>query len=148
VQETLLAALQSDTPIDDNALRGWLMGILKHKLIDHFRRSAVRRAESLADEPAAPFSADGLWNRPPARWNEDPARRLEIDELRHQVADCQAKLPAPLLAAYVLREVDGHEIESACHLLNISANHLAVRLYRARLLLRECVERYLKANRP
>jgi RNA polymerase sigma factor (sigma-70 family) len=149
VQDTLLAALQSARRIDDDrAIRGWLMGILKHKLIDHFRRESVRRSDSLSDVSVEPFNADGYWNRPPTDWFDDPSRRAQASELSRQTRDCQSRLPPTLQAAYVLRDIDQEDVDSVCHQLSISANHLAVRLYRARLLLRECIESYLKASRP
>ncbi len=41
VQETFVAALEArDRFAGRSAERGWLVGILKHKLIDHFRRTS------------------------------------------------------------------------------------------------------------
>jgi RNA polymerase sigma-70 factor, ECF subfamily len=51
VQDTLLAAMQSvKTFQEKSSERTWLCGILKHKIIDHFRRSS--RETELTDEEA------------------------------------------------------------------------------------------------
>ena len=48
VSETLLAALESRTPFESRSkLKTWVVGILKHKIIDAFR--AHRRDEPLID---------------------------------------------------------------------------------------------------
>ena len=42
VQETLVAGLISaDTFLGQSAERSWLIGILKHKLVDHLRRNSA-----------------------------------------------------------------------------------------------------------
>ena len=47
VQETLLAALQSyEKFAGQSSERTWLIGILKHKIIDHFRRVSRQRQYS------------------------------------------------------------------------------------------------------
>src|SRR5436190_10762769 len=52
VQETLLAALQAPERFGGrSAVRTWLVGILKHKVIDHLRRTRREPAvEGLAEE--------------------------------------------------------------------------------------------------
>src|SRR5690242_19907911 len=51
VQETLLSAVEGRAPFAHRAsLRSWLVGILAHKIVDHFRRN--QRARSTIDEEA------------------------------------------------------------------------------------------------
>jgi Sigma-70 region 2. len=75
VQETLLAAWQSAAGFEGKAgLRTWLIGILKHKIADHWRRSAreaVAPTLSRTDEDDGEaevddyFMSSGHWNGGP-----------------------------------------------------------------------------------
>jgi RNA polymerase sigma-70 factor (ECF subfamily) len=145
VQETLLAAIRQVGSFDGrSAVRTWLTGILRHKLIDSLRRAKVRKAESLGEADTAwSFTPAGGWAGKPTDFGADPASQADNSELGRIIDGCGSKLPPQLRTAFLLRDVDGLSVEEACHSLAISANHLAVRLYRARLLLRACIERYL-----
>src|SRR6186713_1835272 len=77
VQETLLAALQSDFA-GRSSVKTWLTGILKHKVIDHFRRrsreqpledGAERDGDAEADIADDAFAEDGHWRDFPSDWN-------------------------------------------------------------------------------
>src|SRR5687768_3076087 len=63
VQETLLAALQSGGGFaGQSTVRTWLVGILKHKIVDHLRRQARQQPldeESSADDVDSLFQPDG-----------------------------------------------------------------------------------------
>jgi RNA polymerase sigma-70 factor (TIGR02943 family) len=83
VQETLLAALEGrDRFSGRSSLRTWLTGILKHKIIDHLRRSGRERPLNSADDDRseadivdALFADDGHWRGFPADWGS-PAKAL------------------------------------------------------------------------
>lgn len=144
VQETLLAALESQARFAGRAAeRTWLIGILKHKLIDQLRRR--NREPSLADlagtdaEVEALFAADGHWKTPPAAW-ANPAASLEQKEFWRVMSDCLAALPARQAQAFALSEFDGLAGEELCKLLGATATNVWVMLHRARLRLRECLE--------
>lgn len=81
VQETLLAALQARARIAGGAsVRTWLIGSLKHKILDQFRREAREialddpdgRAE-MDDIVERSFADDGHWATRIADWG-DPTR--------------------------------------------------------------------------
>src|SRR5215510_11935599 len=72
VQDTMLAALQAPLSFGNrSSVRTWLFGILKHKVMDTFRRQA---REVPLDDPGddeggnhgAPAAADGQWNDAPS----------------------------------------------------------------------------------
>jgi RNA polymerase sigma-70 factor (ECF subfamily) len=75
VQDTLLAAMQAVGSLTDVANeRSWLIGILRHKLLDHFRRTF--RERKLWDDEAADVAAsdddfddNGRWMAPPGKWS-------------------------------------------------------------------------------
>ena len=145
VQETLLAALKARQRFAGQSTeKTWLIGILKHKIVDHFRRS--RREQSLediegaADRQEAYFDDRGHWNTAIQAW-ERPAEALEQEEFRQVLADCIADLPQRFADLYILREINGMPSEEVCKVLDISTtNNLWVMLSRARMRLRRCLE--------
>ena len=86
------------------------------------------------------FGERGKFRRPPARWREGPDR-LENEELRNALDSCIQHLPRRLAIAFTLREIDDLPPEEVRSQLRLSAGNLRICLYRARLLLRECLEK-------
>jgi RNA polymerase sigma-70 factor (ECF subfamily) len=135
VQETMLAAIQSLDRFQGRAtVRTWLLSILRHKIVDHRRRSATSVLSAEADSVKTPdpvrahyFDAKGLWKKAIASW-----KALE---------GCLERLPVALSTAFVLRELEEMETAELRRTLELSEGNLRVRLHRARLLLRECLEK-------
>ena len=64
VQETLLAALKSSNRfVGRSNERTWLVGILKHKIIDHFRNSQREAQLECCDNDDASTSFPSVWPR-------------------------------------------------------------------------------------
>lgn len=147
VQETLLAALRaSDQFRGDSRTGTWLMAILRRKIADYYRRDRATSPTAEADlsgprsRPVVRiFDEHGAWRNAPARWR-NPLDSLEDDEFRQVFADCSSRLPPHLARAFLLREVEGIEVDRLRTVLGIGAANLRIRLHRARLLLRECLE--------
>ena len=145
VQETLLAALQShDSYAGQSSARTWLIGILKHKILDHLRRSGRERPLDLGAYPgedtAAYFDETGHWQAAPGDWGE-PEKELEQEQFWKAFQDCLGRLPERLRVLYSMKEVDGMATEEVLEILNIStANNLWVMMSRARVHLRQCLE--------
>lgn len=147
VQETLLAAVEGAARFSGrSALRTWLTGILKHKIIDQFRRNG--REQPLAgpgdERPEADivdalFAADGHWREFPAEWG-NPATALENSRFWTAFELCAQRLPARTARVFMMREVMEMTTEEICQELNITATNCWVMLHRARLTLRECLD--------
>lgn len=148
VQETLLAALQSRERFSgDVSVRAWLFGILKHKIIDQFRREArevpLDEGEESADsggEAEDEFTEAGGWRSRPADWG-DPERVLESRQFWAILQLCLDGLSARHARLFMLREVLEHSSEEICQDLNITPTNLWTMLYRARVALRQCLEK-------
>lgn len=145
VQETLLTAINAvENFKGESTERTWLIGILKHKVIDHLRRSGreqplTEKDEASMDE-ASYFDETGHWTIKPGDWAE-PERSLEQEQFWDTMSNCVEKLPEKLRLLYVLREFDGIETDELLETLSISSkNNLWVMLSRARLQLRDCLE--------
>lgn len=148
VQETLLAALKSQDRFAGNASeRTWLIGILKHKIIDHFRKSSRESLQSLEEESLYKniensFDEQGNWQIEIADWSR-PDKALEQEEFWKILGYCIERLPPRLGRLFVLRELDGVESKEICEVLNISTtNNLWVMLSRMRMQLRNCLDIY------
>ncbi len=146
VQETFLAALKSREKFSgQSSERTWLVGILKHKIIDYFRKSCRERPTTNMEsndftEPF--FDKKGMWKseNAPSEWSMEPGEAAEQKELAKTLEDCMGKLSARLSTAFSLVERDERSGEDACKVLNVTATNLYVMLYRARMLMRECLE--------
>ncbi|MGR9087351.1 MAG: sigma-70 family RNA polymerase sigma factor [Gammaproteobacteria bacterium] len=149
VQETLLAAWQSSSNFDGKAsLRTWLIGILKHKIADHWRRCArdvvttdfdcADNGDGEADEDDF-FLASGQWNGGPCTWN-DPEAALKQEEFWLVFEICRNSLPQKMARVFLLRELVGLEADEVCRETGLSDANYWVTMHRARLRLRECLE--------
>lgn len=153
VQETLLAALQARKHYAGGASpRTWLIGILKHKIMDLFRREAREGAldvgREIAEEAALEegFAPDGHWSARVADWG-DPALVLEGSQFLLILQRCLDALPPRLARLFMLREVMEEDSEKICKELAITPTNLWTMLHRGRLGLRRCLDRNWIGNR-
>ena len=146
VQETFLEALKGQSRfLGRSSERTWLIGILKHKIIDLFRRRARRERGTGGDEPAGSeaggfFDQGGSWKTPIGRWDEWPDRLIERAEFWEVFRACLAELPPSHAEAFTLIELEGMAGPEACEILGITPANLWARLHRARLELRRSLE--------
>lgn len=147
VQETFLAAIKAQASFKGRSSeKTWLIGILKHKLIDYYRKEKhliyARDNQSDRDDVAAFFNAKGGWRIPLAHWRTNPGKVQEAKDFLDHFYRCLSGLPPRTADAFVYREVDGMDTEEICRTLDITRNNCWVLLYRARLLLRKCLEAF------
>ena len=123
VQETLLAALEDERFEGRSSLDTWLVGILKHKIVDAMRTAA--RETPLEDEEHVLPGSDpeaGL------------ARRRVVDAVQARLK----QLPSCAARVFVLRGVMGMDTAEVCRELAISASNCWVMHHRVRMRLRAC----------
>jgi RNA polymerase sigma-70 factor (ECF subfamily) len=144
VQETLLAALAGEAGFAGRSnLRTWTTGILKHKIIDGLRRAGREQPLEGEDDAAdfdALFDERGHWHEHPEAWTA-PDGALQEKQFLAALERCLAGLPARTAQAFLLREHMGFETAEICKELGITSTHCWVLLYRARMALRECLEK-------
>ena len=150
VQETFLAALKGKKSFSGRSSeRTWMVGILKHKIIDHyrkdFREKPVTDLQSLQfeEEQTVDQFYDAMENprKYPKDWMPDQQAVLSSKEFWPILHGCMDKLPKTTSAAFAMRELDDMDTPEICKELGISPTNLWVMLHRARLQLRECLER-------
>jgi RNA polymerase sigma-70 factor (ECF subfamily) len=141
VQETLLAALQSwENFAGESSERTWLIGILRHKILDFFRQNHHVQENNDQSRQMEYFDKQGHWKDKPANWKADPAALAENGEFWKVLRDCLKELSKIVAEAFVMHELEGMTSEEICKHLEISETNLWVRLHRARLQLRRCLE--------
>lgn len=144
VQETLLAALRSqDRFSGTSSVRTWLIGILKHKIVDLIRRESREQPSEEIETMEAPeelfFDKKGHWRIKPVDWQVHPDRILEQKEFMAVLRNCLAHLPDRLHHLFVLRELEDRDSAEICKDLDITPTNLWVMLHRARMRLRGCL---------
>ena len=149
VQETLLAGLQArERFTGSSSVRTWLIGILKHKIMDQFRRQSREMSlhdagledteeESMIEHE---FKSDGHWKNKPSDWG-NPEELLSRSQFRRMLQKCLDLLPGRLAHLFVLRELLEEETHTICQQMEISQANLWTSLYRARIGIRRCLEK-------
>jgi RNA polymerase sigma-70 factor (ECF subfamily) len=141
VQDTFLAAFKAcDRFAGQSSERTWLVGILRHKICDHLRRTCRERA-ARADVPPSTADDEGsdhavMWLHDMAAECQSPRRRLELEEFRANLELAIGKLPPRVAQVFQLYEIEERPNSEVCRRLNISESNLWVMLHRARKQLR------------
>ncbi|MGE0497305.1 MAG: sigma-70 family RNA polymerase sigma factor [Ramlibacter sp.] len=154
VSETLLAALAKPQSFANRSqLKTWLVGILKHKVIDTLRLHA-REVALVTDEgdgseelDALTFKANGHFAARPADWG-NPEQDLNSRQFFEVLEACADKLPPAMGRVFLMREWLELPVADICKALQLTPTNLYVQLHRARLRLRECLELNWFGNRP
>lgn len=147
VSETIVAALGNPQSFGNKSqLKTWLVGILKHKVMDAFRHNA--RTVALDIDPdsdggeeldALTFRGDGHFSQAPANWG-NPEQDLRSRQFFLILEACTEKMPAAMGRIFLMREWLELTSDDICKELGLSSTNLYVTLHRARLRLRECLE--------
>ena len=147
VSETVLAALSKPQSFGNRSqFKTWLIGILKHKVIDILRQRS-REVELDRDDgadgheelDALVFKADGHFAQAPADWG-NPEQELNSRQFIAVLEACAEKLPPNMGRVFLMREWLELPCEEICKELKLTSTNLYVQLHRARLRLRECLE--------
>lgn len=153
VQDALIAVLEKpERYAGQAALRTYVTGILKFKIIDNLRAGTRERQIETGDEQSeddavdALFASDGHTREMPRQWG-DPDRTLEQKDFFRVLEVCLEKLPAKTARIFMMREWLELETGEICKELAITTANAWVLLYRARLRLRECLDLNWFGNR-
>jgi len=140
VQEALLKAFQNlDQFREDSQFSTWLIRIAVNQSLMKLRKQRPIRDVSLdedfqAEEVTLPLEI--------ADWAPNPEQLYWASELRHILTQTLEEVRPPLRAVFVLRDIEGLSIEQTAVVLGLSHAGVKARLWRARLLLREGLNKY------
>ncbi|MEP6939614.1 MAG: sigma-70 family RNA polymerase sigma factor [Rudaea sp.] len=127
-----------------SSLKTWLTAILKNRIVDLLRK---QWREQPLDEPGEEgddalerlFDSAGHYVNKPHDAG-DPADLAQQDDFLAAVQRCVDRLPKRTGQLFVMREVFGSDTAELCKDLQITASNVWVQLYRARMMLRTCLE--------
>lgn len=145
VSETLLAALEKPQAFAGTSqLKTWLVGVLKHKLVDQLRHQS-REATILDKDDAEDidgllFDETGHWRDKPSDWSDQPEKLMGQRQFLAVLDACVEHLPPAQGRVFMMREWLELETDHICKELAISSTNLWVLLHRARMRLRECLQ--------
>jgi RNA polymerase sigma-70 factor (ECF subfamily) len=144
VQVTFFAALQATHSYQGRSSeKSWLFGILKHKILDHFREIKKTRSFDLSpedDQDPCNYDSAGHWKKIPQNWRLDPEKSAVNQELTEKLMFCLDGLSDKFRQIFVLKEIDGASTDQICNEFNIKPTNLWVILHRARNQLKNCLE--------
>ncbi len=105
VQETLLAAYRSRKKFSGRStLKTWLIGILRHKIVDYYRKQKPEQGEENPDDfvygSDNMFDAKEKWKVKPGDWGKDPENEYERKELMTVIHACLDEMPKKMSLAY------------------------------------------------
>lgn len=141
LQDTFVAALESSSKFQGNSSElTWLTGILRHKIYDIYRAHARRgkynaEGANIYEE----FAKEGRRNISLADPTPGPEQNAQNRQLREIIFQCIDKLPQVQANVFKMRELDNLSTKEICNILSISATHIHVILYRARIHLQQCL---------
>jgi len=150
VQDTFLAAVKAQNSFGGkSSARTWLVGILRHKIYDHLRKTCRERAVRHDPTPVnddESWEESALWLHDVAAETQLPSRRIELDEFRTNLELALGKLPPRIAQVFQLYQIEERPNREVCERLNISESNLWVMLHRARKQLREHLDGWWSAE--
>jgi RNA polymerase sigma-70 factor (ECF subfamily) len=116
--------------------RTWLTGILRNKVIDHYRKTG-RRPSVLAtdmDRSVAGEDENFSWmdQQPDLRPVSGPEAETERNEFMEHLEEAVSELPGKMCEAFRMREILGYSTEEITKKLDISKANLWVLIHRAK----------------
>jgi RNA polymerase sigma-70 factor (ECF subfamily) len=154
VQETFFAAYKARETFQQEASeKTWLIAILKRKIIDHYRKKSTQNELSIFDcDSKDDFmnhffdkedGYEGHWTNAasPQEWRKDFETNVESDEFIAILKGCLSKLSEKTSAVFVLKNMEDLDSEEICKELQITPSNYWVLMHRAKLQLRECLEK-------
>ncbi|MBS0309378.1 MAG: sigma-70 family RNA polymerase sigma factor [Proteobacteria bacterium] len=154
VQDALIAVLEKpDSFAGQSSLKTYVIGIMKHKIIDLLRSGQRLKQLDVAGDQSEDdvidvlFAADGHTLERPRNWGS-PDATLEQKDFFRVLEICLEKLPEKTARIFMMREWLELDTEEICKELAISPSNAWVMLYRARLRLRACLDVNWFGNQP
>src|SRR5713226_8091641 len=143
VQETFLSAYQHLPEFRGEAAFGsWVHRIAaNHALMRLRHRGVVQAAEDELKTPE--FNERGSWaDYPASDWSRRADEKVLDDELRVAIQQATDKLPEGHREVFLLKDVEGLSYEQIAEITGDSVPAIKSRLHRARLALREAIDRF------
>ena len=142
VQEAFLKAYQNLADFREHSqFSTWLIRITVNQALMKLRKQRTVREVSLDED----FQGEGdMLPVEVTDWAPNPEQLYWASELRHILTQTLEALRPPLRAVFVLRDIECLSIDQTAVVLGLSQAAVKARLWRARLLLREGLNKYFR----
>jgi RNA polymerase sigma-70 factor (ECF subfamily) len=140
VQEAFLRAYQNLAAFREHSqFSTWLIRITVNQSLSKLRKRHATRVMSLDED----FNAEG-YTLPMevTDWAPNPEQLCWASELRNILLKCLEELSPILRTVFALRDIEGLTIDQTAEVLHVSRTAVKARLWRARLHLREGLNKY------
>lgn len=142
VQEAFLKAYGNLAQFQEQSkFYTWLVRIAVNEALMKLRRRRPERMVSLDEDVK---TEEDSMPREVADWSPNPEQQYSQAELRDILSKTIQGLPAGFRMVFVLRDVEGLSTEETAEALGLSVPAVKSRLLRARLQLRERLNKYFK----
>ena len=147
VQETFLAAAESIASFkNESQPKTWLYGILKNKIAEHYRKSLRQNITTTlpSDEIATFFTSNGRWSETavPQPWQGEAENLTDLPAFNKVFDSCIEHLPSVMNACIRLKFLDEKKGAQICQELGLTTTNYWQLIHRAKLHLRDCLEKY------
>ena len=122
----------------------WLVRIAVNEALMKFRKRRPERLVSLDEDVK---TEEDSMPREIADWSPNPEQLYDQGELKEILGKTINGLPPSFRTVFVLRDVEGLSTEETAEALNLSIPAVKSRLLRARLQLRERLNKYFKSRK-
>jgi RNA polymerase sigma-70 factor (ECF subfamily) len=151
VQDTFLSGISArDTYKGQASEKTWLVSILRNKIIDHYKKASTRNESPLRLKSEDAPSYDHFFDKKrKGQWQDDTAPRdwgdqdknLESKEFYTILQKCMSALPAKWHGVFRMSLLDESDSPVVCKEFNITSSNFWVIMHRAKLQVRECLEK-------
>ena len=139
VQETYVRAFTHLAEFrGDASLSTWLSRIAMNEALGRLRRQ--RPGVELSSLPSGTLEAQ-IIQFPLLSATDDPERTMAQREIQHVVEAAIDELPEPFRMVFITRVVEGMNVEETADILGLKPETVKTRLFRARTMLRDNVEK-------
>jgi len=145
VQDAFLKAYQNLNQFQGNSkFYTWLVRIAVNEALMKLRRRKSSKTVSMDQDVE---TEEGTMPREVADWSPNPEQLYNQSELKDILGRTIQGLPASFRTVFVLRDVEGLSTEETAEMLDLSVPAVKSRLLRARLQLRERLNKYFKRQK-
>jgi len=146
VQDTFLNAWRArDGFRGESSEKTWLFAILKNKIIDYYRKKTTALVSTPPDQDIADyfFESKGHWKleNQPSTWAIDTKDIPREKDFQKTFASCLSRLHTQQKAVFVLKHMEDLPTKDICKLLKITPENYWILMHRAKLSLRDCLEK-------
>ncbi len=139
VQETFLKAYQHLAEFrGDSQFSTWLIRITLNQSLMKLRKQRATREVSLHED----FGTEDMFPREVIDWAPNAEELYSVSELRDILLKTIKELRPILRAVFVLQDLEGLSTDQTAEVMNLSQSAVKSRLWRARLQLRERLNKY------